>query len=43
LYNRPQVAAVPSGLNPNTLIIIIIIIIIKHLSHAELFSTTSFR
>jgi hypothetical protein len=28
LYNRPEVAAVPSGLSPTPLIIIIIIIII---------------
>jgi hypothetical protein len=28
LYNRPEVAAVPSGLTPTPLIIIIIIIII---------------
>jgi hypothetical protein len=29
LYNRPEVAAVPSGLSPTPLIIIIIIIIIR--------------
>jgi hypothetical protein len=29
LYNRPEVAAVPSGLSPTPLIIIIIIIIIE--------------
>jgi hypothetical protein len=28
LYNRPEVAAVPSGLSPTLLIIIIIIIIV---------------
>jgi hypothetical protein len=31
LYNRPEVAAVPSGLSPTPLIIIIIIIIINNL------------